>query len=119
MSIRFLFTKKDRLLKSGDFTAVFKEGKKTHTKSFMVCIFKKNNEQTGKKRLGISVGSAVGNAVRRNKLKRLIREYFRLNKIQILQNITADIVINVKKDNQAQSFKDVAEELENFLITRQ
>jgi ribonuclease P protein component len=117
MSTRFLFTKNDRLLKSTDFIAVFKEGKKTHTKNFMLCVFKKNNEQTCKKRLGISVGSIVGNAVRRNRLKRLIREYFRLNKTRLLPNIAADIVVNVKKGNQVEYFKDVATELNKILTT--
>lgn len=117
MSTRFLFTKNDRLLKPADFTAAFKEGKKTHTKNFMVCIFKKTSEQTCKKRLGISVGSIAGNAVRRNKLKRLIREYFRLNKTRLLPKITADIVINVKKGNQTEHFNDVAIELNKILTT--
>lgn len=42
-------------------------------------------------RLGITVSRRVGNAVERNRLKRIIREWFRLNK----RAVTASLDINI------------------------
>jgi len=47
-------------------------------------------------RLGISVHKKTGNAVRRNKIKRLIREVFRLNRGLFPQS--CDIVFTVRPD---------------------
>lgn len=43
----------------------------------VICVFGKPNE-LGYDRLGLSVGRRFGNAVKRNRVKRLIRECFRL-----------------------------------------
>jgi ribonuclease P protein component len=47
-------------------------------------------------RLGITVSKRIGNSVKRNRVKRLIREFFRLNKALFPQ--AHDIVIAAKRD---------------------
>lgn len=49
----------------------------------------------GFNRIGISIGRHVGNAVRRNRIKRLLREAFRLEQHRLPKGF--DIVVSVRK----------------------
>jgi len=68
-------------------------GKRHHTRHFVV-IIKQNG--LGITRLGVTVSKKTGNAVKRNRVKRLIREFFRLNNSKIPHGY--DIVVTAKKD---------------------
>jgi ribonuclease P protein component len=89
----FSFPKKERLLNRGDFVNLNRSGKRHHTRHFVV-VFKENEIDTT--RLGITVSKKIANAAKRNKAKRLIREYFRLNKATLPKGY--DIVIAAKQD---------------------
>lgn len=58
-----------------DFTYLFKKGESIVNYGF-VCYMKPR--RAGKNRLGIVTGKKVGNAVKRNRARRVIREAFRL-----------------------------------------
>ncbi|SEA36189.1 ribonuclease P protein component [Desulfuromusa kysingii] len=64
-----------RLRKRWEYQLVRKMGCKYHTPHFVLLVFI-NSEKTCT-RLGITVTRKVGNAVHRNRLKRLTREFFR------------------------------------------
>ena len=83
----FKFTRHERLTKKKEFEKVFQEGKVI--KDGKVVLYVMPNS-LGVSRLGLVVSRKVGNAVRRNRVKRLLREVYRLNKH--LLNISVDIV---------------------------
>jgi ribonuclease P protein component len=64
------------LKKSSEFNSVYKQGKSYVTKH-IVMYWKKNREPFN--RIGCTVSKKVGNAVTRNRVKRLIKEAYRLN----------------------------------------
>ncbi len=70
----------------------------------------------GIKRLGITVTKKTGNAVRRNRMKRLVREFFRRNKNLFPED--HDVVIMAKKNIPHLSYREAAEELTELLLRR-
>lgn len=58
-----------------DFSALFKKGESVVCYAF-VCYVRPR--RAGKNRLGIVTGKKIGNAVKRNRSRRIIREAFRL-----------------------------------------
>ena len=73
-----------------EFQFLFKKGNSYVTQGF-VCYFKRAEHP--KNRLGIVASKKVGNAVLRNRAKRVIREAFRIAvKERIIGNFTYDFV---------------------------
>jgi ribonuclease P protein component len=71
------FSKADRILKRPEFIQLSRNGKKIQNRHF---IFIYSPGQQNQSRLGVTVSKRVGNAVKRNRIKRLAREYFRRNR---------------------------------------
>ncbi len=65
-----------RLSRSGDFERVYREGSSRGNRFLVVYSFDGGGGRPASTRLGISVGRKVGKAVKRNRVKRAIREAF-------------------------------------------
>lgn len=76
-AVRFFLRKEDRLLKRADFLALSQAGRRVYSGFFLALVAP---NRAGRARLGITVSRKVGGAVQRNRIKRLAREGFRLNR---------------------------------------
>ena len=74
---RFTLPRSEKLRRPADFNRVYSEGKKIGDARLALFFGPFASENT---RLGVSVSKRIGNAVTRNRVKRLLREAFRLNK---------------------------------------
>jgi ribonuclease P protein component len=108
------FGKRERIRRRKEFAAVYQQGIRRHSENFTVILC---NNRLGIGRLGVTVGKKVGNAVKRNRIKRLLREFFRQNKGKLLPS--HDIIIIAKKSLQLPlSYGDVERELAALLIKK-
>ena len=103
------FPKAIRLLNAVEFDAVF--GNDVFAADDTLVINAVQN-QLGRTRLGLSIGRKVGNAVVRNRWKRIIREAFRLNRSKLPVGI--DFVVRPRKGAQCE-FAAISVSLEGLL----
>ena len=100
------FRPHDRLRKRFEFRRLRDQGRRVHTRSFVLLIARSEHAQS---RLGITVSRQVGNAVRRNRVKRLLREAFRQQRS--LFPAAADVVAIAKAGCLPLSLREVQGEL--------
>jgi ribonuclease P protein component len=110
----FSFSKKERLLNPTDYVKLNRVGRREETAHFKI-IFAQNG--LGVSRLGITVSRKTGNSVARNKVKRFIREYFRLHKACFPQGY--DILIAAKQGARHLDYWKVKEELGAFILGKE
>ena len=84
------FRPADRLLRSREFEYVLRHGRRT-TASQFVMLTSASQSSPPRRRLGITVGKRVGNAVVRNHVKRRVREWFRASRKHLTSE--TDVVV--------------------------
>jgi ribonuclease P protein component len=95
---RLVWNKERRLLKSPEFKACYDRGRKQFTRSFILFVLRRK-EGPSTIRLGLTVSKKMGNAVARNRIKRVVREYFRLHQYDF--ELPLDIVVVPKRNLEA------------------
>ena len=86
----------DSLKNNRDFVNVYTSGKSYANRYLVIYTLKNNSDRN---RLGISVSKKVGNSVVRHRLKRLIKESYRLH--EKMFNSGLDIVVIARKGSDA------------------
>ena len=118
---RGTFPRSARLLRHTDFERVYKLGRRHFSASMTVFYWQRQEPVAGAKtaatklpaalglRVGFTVGRALGGAVRRNRMKRRLREAVRLTRPPA--GASADVIINPKKSLLTEDFVEVVSEV--------
>jgi ribonuclease P protein component len=101
---------KKKLSNDIEFKRVFYKGKKREGKYLRIFILKNHYNYN---RLGVVIKKEVGIAVKRNKIKRQLKEAFQQMDKQFIQGY--DIIIFVKKNAVKLKYLDCLNELEDSL----
>jgi ribonuclease P protein component len=107
----YAFPKTARLLARREFLLLQKQGKRRHSPHFVVVTIP---AQTKRPRLGITTSRRFGKAVIRNRMKRILREFFRTH--QSLITPSQDIIIIPRAGAEQLTLAQVTEELGSLLF---
>lgn len=100
------------LTQNREFLRVYNKGKFAVTKNIVLYTLCNSLESN---RLGVTVSKKVGNAVVRNRVKRLIKENYRNFEIQLYDGY--DIVFVARKSERIPSFKEYKNQIK-YLIKK-
>lgn len=106
MAGKYSLSKQERLRRSTDFQAVAKVGHRLQAQGFILYIRENGLEHN---RLGVSVSKRLAASVGRNRMKRLVREFFRLNKGSF--SPPADLLVVCRRGPAGYDLCRVTEEL--------
>ena len=104
--VRHAFPREARLRKRKEYVRIQRGRRGKRSDHFVVLVAPGLTTQA---RLGVTVSRRIGSAVTRNRVKRRVREFFRL--IRGTLQPAQDIVIIARAGAEKLSFKDVADEL--------
>jgi ribonuclease P protein component len=106
------FTKSERIRRRAEYKKIYRSGRRYHSKHFTLIV---SLREEGCSRLGIAANKRIGNAVRRNRIKRVIRELFRKNKLFLRP--LRDYVFVAKKGADELTYREVLDEIKPYLIS--
>ncbi len=89
--------KRYRITRRGDISRLFKEGR-PRANGLITILALPNDDPVRRSRLGVGVSKQHGGAVRRNRIKRVLREAFRLTRSELPPGWDFMIVPRVGRD---------------------
>ena len=108
------FPKSVRLLERREFLFLQQKGRKRHSQNFLVATAPAQGKYS---RFGITTSRRFGNSVVRNRMKRLLREFFRTH--QALISPACDIVVIPRSGAEQLTLGQITEELGKALSIAQ
>ncbi|WP_125154230.1 ribonuclease P protein component [Clostridium rectalis] len=101
---------KHKLRKNMEFRLVYRRGKSFSNSLLVLYVYKNSKIQDN--RLGISVSKKVGKSVVRNRVKRLIKESYRLNYNKLKQGY--DLIFIARVNANDKDFKNIENAMLNL-----
>ncbi|UTL72764.1 ribonuclease P protein component [Bacillus halotolerans] len=101
--------KRNRLKKNEDFQKVFKHGTSVANRQFV--LYTLDQPENDEPRVGLSVSKKIGNAVMRNRIKRLIRQAFLEERDRLKEK---DYIIIARKPASQLTFEETKKSLQHL-----
>ena len=108
---------KSKIFRSGsEFNKVYNKGRSYVNRLLVIHVFKSDKIEP---QIGFAVGKKIGNAVVRNRIKRMLRESYRICQHDISPNVSMVLVgrkslINAKCCNVTKAFKELCYKADIF-----
>lgn len=96
--------KRYRVTRRKDIERLFSRGRRASDR-MITLLAMANEEPSGRTRAGVAVSKKHGNAVRRNRVKRLCREAFRLTRCELPGGWDFMIIPRIRKDISVQELQ--------------
>lgn len=109
------FPKGSRLLKHGDFQAVYQGGRKQFSGN-LALFFRDRNDQAGP-RVGFAVGKLLGGAVERNRIRRRVRAAVQRSLGELSRPV--DVVLHPRKSVLDIEFGRLDQEIKQLFVALQ
>jgi ribonuclease P protein component len=103
----------DRIRRRSEYREIQKRGRRHHTRHFIILVLP---NETGIRRIGVTVTKKVSSAVGRNRVKRLVREVFRRNRSVFPDG--SDVVLIARDGAAGLSYGQVLDEVRGALEDR-
>jgi ribonuclease P protein component len=94
--------KNEKIKKNSHFRFIYSRGKSYSNDKLVLYIFRNKKNIN---RIGLSVSKKIGNSVKRNRIKRLIREGYRINKIKFKKGF--DFIFIARTGSRNSNFSDI------------
>ena len=101
----------ETLKKNYEFKNVFTKGK-YYSGKYIEIFYIKNNKKINN--IGIAISSKITNAVGRNKIKRLIRENYRLLEEQLITGYNIIFLWKKKQNVENANFTNIKDDMKNI-----
>ena len=100
----------ERIKKNREFSFIYNNSKKVYTR-YAIIFIKENN--TNQRRFGFVASKKTGNAVQRNRIKRLFKEFVKLNRTKLKENTDYIFVgkSNLKENIRSLKYKDIEKDM--------
>lgn len=102
----------DTLKKNYEFKRILNKGKYC-TGNYIECFFQRNNKKINL--IGIAISSKIAKATKRNRIKRLIRENYRLLEDKLESGFSIVFLWKKHKDINKASFYNIKTDMEQIL----
>ena len=104
----------NKIKKNKDFAFIYNNSKKVYTR-YAIIFIKENNKK--EQRFGFVASKKTGKAVQRNRIKRLFREFVKLNKSKFKES--SDYIFvgksNLKENIKSLKYKDIEKDINKVI----